>query len=53
MGKRLGLKDKLIMNEQTTQLKRIADSLVNIEAILNHMVTEGLVTLPDAGASDN
>ncbi len=27
--------------------------LARIGDILNHMVTEGLVTLPDAGASDN
>jgi phage tail protein X len=35
------------------QLTKIADGIADIHAVLNAMVTEGLVTLPDVPASDN
>lgn len=39
--------------QAVTELKRIADALERIGAILDVMAIEGIVTLPDAPASDN
>jgi hypothetical protein len=35
------------------QMEELNKRLGDIHAVLNAMVTEGLVVLPDAGASDN
>lgn len=35
------------------QIKEMNRKIGDIHAVLNAMVTEGLVVLPDAGASDN